>query len=178
MVNCLLTLTVADQPAQLGQYFLYEELRTCAQPCLGGYNVASQVVYLIGCPPPYYYDSCYWRGVQDLESTVTIFLSSCINSGCSSNPVDLASASHATTTTHIARGNESAILRITRQRRRKKLQQHLGILFPRQHIRRWLSQQRTTDLRRHRVRVRVRVRVRQAGVVAAALVCRCLIRSL
>ena len=86
-----LTLTVAtDQPAILGTYSPYEELRTCAQPCLGGYDVASQIVFVIGCPAPYY-DSCYCRGMQDLAFTVTSFLSSCVNSGCSSNPVDLAS---------------------------------------------------------------------------------------
>jgi hypothetical protein len=79
-----------DAPAQILNYEPYLHLRTCAQPCLGGYATTAQIISVIGCGAPYY-DSCYCRGMQDLDTQVTSFLSSCVNSQCSSNPMDLSS---------------------------------------------------------------------------------------
>jgi hypothetical protein len=69
----------------------YVHLRSCAQLCIAGGGNADQPGIYIGCPIPVY-DSCFCRGMQDLAGPVTSLISSCVNSRCSLNQVDLTAA--------------------------------------------------------------------------------------
>jgi len=77
----------ADDVANtMGYYTPYQHLRICAQSVFS----PSAIVTVIGCPSPWY-NGCYCRGMSDFSVIITSYISSFVNSACSSNQVDVSS---------------------------------------------------------------------------------------
>lgn len=78
---------LADDVANTMEYYTpYQHLRICAQSVFS----PSAIVSVIGCPSPWY-NGCYCRGMSDFSVIITSYISSFINSACSSNQVDVSS---------------------------------------------------------------------------------------
>src|SRR5277367_1367325 len=71
---------------------LYKQQRSCAQNCFysgGVYGDGDNIAIDLSCPSPIL-NSCYCRG--DLQAVAVSYVSSCVSSACSSDTVDIHSA--------------------------------------------------------------------------------------
>lgn len=66
----------------------YINQRSCVQQCIYHPGVNDDLAPFIGCNPPL--NACYCRA--DLASSVSYFLTSCVNEGCSSHSADISLA--------------------------------------------------------------------------------------
>ena len=84
---------LSDPPATQSLYSedLYKQQRSCAQGCFvtccNGYE--DDIANDLSCPNPVL-NSCYCRG--DLQAVAVSYISSCVSSACSSDTVDIQSA--------------------------------------------------------------------------------------
>jgi hypothetical protein len=84
---------LSDAPATQSLYSedLYKQQRSCAQCCFEGCCCINDdlVAGGLSCPSPVL-NSCYCRG--DLQAAAVSYISSCVSSACSSDTVDIQSA--------------------------------------------------------------------------------------
>jgi hypothetical protein len=84
---------LSDAPATQSLYSedLYKQQRSCAQCCFEGCCCVNDdlVAGGLSCPSPVL-NSCYCRG--DLQAAAVSYISSCVSSACSSDTVDIQSA--------------------------------------------------------------------------------------
>jgi hypothetical protein len=81
---------LSDAPATQSLYSedLYKQQRSCAQGCFVGYY-GDTIGSDLSCPSPIL-NSCYCRG--DLQAVAVSIISSCVSSACSSDTIDVQSA--------------------------------------------------------------------------------------